>query len=400
MGRTGESDTNTFSTKKEAEKWGADRIKQNKDDNKMSGFEGDERYDYQDFCGYASASCETLTHKISGKPRKECIKELEEKAEKELDYDSDMVILIAEIDPQELGASVTDDLEAHAQKVGEALGKAAKRGIHSTVKKGGKKAKDDSPKVEGKAFYSCSHCKSSLSAEHLQRNNGNCPICNWSNYETHRNLSMEKLHEMDNCSKAYREAFKFEVKDAKVASDRWGSNIPSFSSKPLFVPGYEGAIQEARDAMKKFNDRESELRRYPSRASEKPKKRKSPSKDEKLKIPIDKPKNAYQLFMADNKDQAMVILKALAPDGKVKGFGPLNKKMGEMWKEASEEKKKPYNDKAATAKETYDRKVEQWKKENPSKVRQIEQAKKEKKEKKKEETKNWVVCMAGISAHH
>jgi HMG (high mobility group) box len=397
MGRTGESETKTFSTKKEAEKWGADRIAQNKSDNKMSCFEGDERYDYQDFCGYASASCETLKYKISGKPRKECIRELEEKAEKELDYDSDMVILIAEIDPQELGSAVTDDLEAHAQKVGEALGKAAKRGIHSTVKKGGKKAKDESPKVEGKAFYSCSHCKSSLSAENLKRNDGACPICQWNNYETHRNLSTETLREMDNCHKAYVEAFKFEVKDTKVASDNWGrSTIPSLASKPLFVPGYEAAIQDARDAVKKWNERQSELRRYPSRASEKPKKRKSSSKDVP-KIPIAKPKTGYQLFMADKKDDAMVVLKALSPDGKVKGFGPLNKKIGEMWKETTLEGKKVYNDRSVIAKAKYDREVKQWTEQNPRKAREIEQAKKEKK---KEENKNWVVCMAAISAHH
>jgi DNA-directed RNA polymerase subunit RPC12/RpoP len=371
MGRTRDSKTVTFPTKAKAEEW----IKKRKKKNKAAWEKHTERYDYQEHDGYISFHVQKVT-KISGKPRKECIEELEKMAEKATyGADSYMVIYYAEIDPMEQSDGVKADLEAYAADAGKAFAKAAKKRKHSSVKR------------EGKGFYKCSNCNSKLAAEHMTRNVGNCPICQFKGSSEYRDISPTKMLE------DFREAVYTGYDSVtEPVKDRWGSTTryTSMESKPLFHPGYEKEIAKAREAVKIFNARERELRRYPERAN-----RKRPQKKAKAgpSIPINKPKNGYQLFKADKRDK-------VKEQFDLKKLGPVNKKLAELWKALSEEQKKPYFDQAAAGKIRYQKAVEDWKKHNPSEARKIEEAQKKRKKELAEKKKNWVACMAAISAHH
>merc|ERR1719188_1833758 len=65
-----------------------------------------------------------------------------------------------------------------------------------------------------------------------------------------------------------------------------------------------------------------------------------------------KPLSAYFLWMADNREG--LVNQGLA-------HKEILKKLGEMWKTVTDEQKKPYQDKAATAKKTYEVELAKYK---------------------------------------
>merc|ERR1719414_358328 len=73
-----------------------------------------------------------------------------------------------------------------------------------------------------------------------------------------------------------------------------------------------------------------------------------------------RPKNAYVLFMADNRES----FERLVPAGEKKSTG-LAKLAGEKWKELSAKERSPYEAKAAEARAAYKKAMEKYKAENP-----------------------------------
>jgi len=64
-----------------------------------------------------------------------------------------------------------------------------------------------------------------------------------------------------------------------------------------------------------------------------------------------RPQNAYMLFLADKRDEIKQLLLEEQPELKGKELqNAITRKAGEIWKQATDEDKKPYTDKAAEAK--------------------------------------------------
>lgn len=379
MGREGESQTKTFKTKEQAEKY-ANTLKQRNIANWKNNDGGfDQGHD-----GYASAKTRVLKQKISGKPRKECIDKLEKKARKRLGDDSEMFILIAEIEPQELSGSVISDLDAHAYEVGKASGRASKKTKMAVIMRGGKKKKDGT--VAAKPFVKCSNCESQFAQQHLKKNRGKCPLCQTEYVEyTRRNggnveseLSVIETKMLDTSGNAFKEGFSKECPDSK--------SHPSLEFRFLYGKAHQKAIQTARKGVLEWGEREKELRKHPERAKKKRKRSAVPS------IPVPKSKNGFQLFGAENKER----IKRKNPD--VKGLG-LQKKINDEWASLSDEQKKPFQDRGKEGSEKRKRTIEEWKTNNPKEAEEIERKQKKKKEQSAEEKKMWVLVMTAISGH-
>lgn len=383
MGRTGEEETLKFKTKKEAEKWIANRKKENDSDLKTPS----KSYDYQDVDGYYTFDVKEFP-KISGKPQSECIEELKKKAETQCNRygDSAAVVYYAEIDPKELNSAVIDDLQAQAQKVGDALAKAKKNAKLNIVKRGKKDEKQE--------FVKCSNCESLFARKFMRGNNGFCPICKDTNWEKHKDISGDPLRKIlydsqyqktEMFGKPMTERYNSQIEDVKNDPNLGGiDSFERLASQPLYVANFETAMEQAREETRKWIAREKELRRDPSLAKGKPKRKKSP------KIPIAKAKSAYNFFMAAQKQKN--------PD--LKGLGPLQKMCSELWKKLDEDQKKPYTTLSEKDKTRYQKELEQWKRENPAELKKIEDAKKSKKKSDDDSKKNWIVAFCAISAHH